>query len=139
MSVLKRCEQRYIPMSKLEAVLKQFQKVLERFADVLQQEENEFIRDSAIQRFEFTFDLSWKLIKVFLAEEEGIICTSPKGCFREAYKQGLLEYDNFWLELTDIRNKTSHTYSEATAEAVYAALPQALLNFQELLKSIQGK
>ncbi len=124
-------------MSKLEAVLKQFQKVVESLDRVLQQKKDEFIRDSAIQRFEFTFDLSWKLVKAFLEEEGGIICTSPKGCFREAYKQGLIEYDKFWIEMTDMRNKTTHTYSEETAEEVYAILPQTLLHFRELLKNVQ--
>lgn len=45
-------------MSKSEAVAQQFEKTLKRFEDALQQEKNEFIRDSAIQRFEFTLDLS---------------------------------------------------------------------------------
>lgn len=45
-------------MSKPEAVAQQFEKALKRFEDALRQEKNEFIRDSAIQRFEFTLDLS---------------------------------------------------------------------------------
>ncbi len=124
-------------MSKLEAILKQFQKAVERLESVLQQEKNEFIRDAAIQRFEFTFDLSWKLIKACLEEKGGTLCSSPKGCFREAYNQGLIEYDDFWIEMAVIRNKTSHTYSEETAEEVYAILPQALLHFQKLLINVQ--
>ena len=124
-------------MSKSEAILKQFQKAVERLDSVLQQEKNEFIRDAAIQRFEFTFDLSWKLIKACLEEKGGTLCSSPKGCFREAYNQGLIEYDDFWIEMTEIRNKTSHTYSEETAEEVYVILPQALLHFQNLLTSMQ--
>lgn len=41
-------------MSKLEANLSQFKKAINRLEDVLKQEKNEFMRDSAIQRFEFT-------------------------------------------------------------------------------------
>lgn len=124
-------------MSKLESLLEDFEKALKRFADVLQEPKNEFIRDSAIQRFEFTFDLCWKTVKSFLEEKHGIVCASPKNCFREAYKQGLIEFDNFWLELTDWRNKTSHTYKEDLAESIFKVLPRTLTNFKELLDAIK--
>lgn len=126
-------------MSKLEAVLDQFQKAVNRLDAVLTQEKNEFIRDSAVKRFEFTFDLSWKAIKAFLEENGGIICNSPKGCFREAYKQGLLKYDDFWIEITDLRNKTAHIYHENIAEEIYAVLPKILGCFRELLRNIQNQ
>ncbi len=124
-------------MSKLEAILKQFQKAVNRLDEVLKQEKNEFIRDSAIQRFEFTFDLSWKVVKAFLEENKGVICNSPKGCFREAYKQEIIEYDDFWIEMTDYRNKTAHIYKEELAEEIYAILPRTLSYFQKLLENIQ--
>jgi len=125
-------------MSKLEAILKQFQKAVNRLDEVLKQEKNEFIRDAAIQRFEFTFDLSWKVIKAFLEENKGVICNSPKGCFREAYKQEIIEYDDFWTEMTDYRNKTAHIYKEELDEEIYAILPRTLSYFQKLLENIQG-
>ena len=126
-------------MSKLDAITKQYEKALQRFEDVLAQDKNEYIRDSAIKRFEFTFDLSWKLIKAFLEEEKGIICASPKGCFREAYQQGLLQYDEYWIEMTDMRNKPSHTYREETAEEIYSQLPVTRDHFQTLLKATEPR
>jgi len=126
-------------MTKLEALFNQFQKGVDGLKRVLEQEKNEFIRDSSIQRFEFTFDLSWKLIKAFLEENKGVICNSPKGCFKEAYKQGLIEYDDFWIIMTDYRNKTSHIYNEELAEEVYAILPKVLSYFQKLLVNIQNQ
>ncbi len=119
-------------MSKLEALSKQFEKAVSRLEDVLRQEKNEYIRDSAIKRFEFTFDLSWKFIKAFLEESKGVVCASPKGCFREAYKQGLLEYDDFWIEMTDMRNEIAHIYKEETAERIYPQLPKTLQYFKNL-------
>lgn len=123
-------------MTKLEAIIKQCGAATDRLADVLAQEKNEFMRDSAIQRFEFTFDLAWKLVKAFL-EERGRTCTSPKECFRIAYQEKLTDYDTFWLTLTDMRNKTVHTYREALAEEVYVMLPQALERFQALLRAVR--
>lgn len=123
--------------SKYDAVKEQFQKALQRLEDVLRQEKNEYIRDSAIKRFEFTFDLSWKFLKEFLEKDRGVICASPKGCFREAYRQGLLEYDDFWIEMTDMRNQTVHTYREETAEEIFNKLPAALEHFRLLLSAVR--
>lgn len=125
-------------MSKLEANLSQFKKAINRLEDVLKQEKNEFMRDSAIQRFEFTFDLVWKTIKTYLEENKGVICKSPKGCFKDAYEQGIIEYDEFWMEMTDARNRTVHTYEEIIAEEIYDLLPKTLKYFQDLLDKLKG-
>lgn len=123
-------------MTKLEAQTAQFKKAVARLADVLEQEKNDYIRDSAIQRFEFCFDLAWKNLKTYLHEKKGLVCSSPKDCFRLAYQQGIIKYDNSWLVLTDRRNQTAHTYNEKLAEEIYQELPAALGSFEELLSSL---
>ncbi|MBI4119922.1 MAG: nucleotidyltransferase substrate binding protein [Parcubacteria group bacterium] len=125
-------------MSKLTAVIKQFEQALSRLDEVLKEPKTDIVRDSAIKRFEIVFDLSWKAVKVFLEEKKGIVCRSPKECFRSAYQEKLLEYDNFWLELTDSRNDIVHVYGESEAEKVYGILPEALLRFKELLGALKS-
>lgn len=124
-------------MEKDEALLGQFGRAVKRLDEVLRKEKDEFIRDSAIKRFEFTFDLSWTALKAVLKERMGIVCTSPKDCLREAYKQGLIKYDDAWLAMVDLRNETAHTYKEEMAEKVYAKLQPALNLFQELLQNLK--
>ncbi len=80
----------------LESIKKDFQKAVERLKEVLQLEKDDVTRDSAIKRFEIAYELAWKLLKVLLAEE-GIICNSPRSCFKEAFSAGIIEYDNRWL------------------------------------------
>ncbi|MDP3725476.1 MAG: HI0074 family nucleotidyltransferase substrate-binding subunit [Nanoarchaeota archaeon] len=121
-------------MTKQEVLKKQFEKAVKRLEEVLQQPKNEFMRDSAIQRFEFTLDLAWKTIKSFLEIEKGIVCMSPKDCIREAYKQEVIEYDEFWLKMVDMRNEAAHIYSEEKAEEIYAALPESIKRFYEVIK-----
>ena len=122
----------------LETAIGQFKKATQRLKEVLAVPKTDISRDSAIQRFEFTLDLSWKTIKIWLAENKGLSCQSPKECFREAYRQGLIEYETYWLTLVDLRNQTSHTYQEELAEEIYAELPKALSQFERLLASIEG-
>lgn len=124
-------------MTKYEALQKEFHEALLNLEEVLKQERNEFIRDSAIKRFELCFDLSWKAIKGFMEEKKGLSCTSPLGCFREAYHQSMIEYEDVWIDMVKTRNKTVHTYSEPLAEEVYSKLPQALAAFKKLEEAIQ--
>jgi nucleotidyltransferase substrate binding protein (TIGR01987 family) len=125
-------------MNKLEALKTQYQKALKRLDEILQKEKDDIVRDSAIKRFEFTFDLSWKLIKVFLEEKKGIVCKSPKECIREAYRQGLIDYDEFWLQMTDWRNEIVHNYGEAFADSLFEKIPRALEHFLLLAKKVSS-
>jgi nucleotidyltransferase substrate binding protein (TIGR01987 family) len=59
-------------MTKLEALKNQYQKAVKRLDEILKEEKSDIVRDSAIKRFEFTFDLSWKLLKTYLEEEKGV-------------------------------------------------------------------
>lgn len=125
-------------MTKLDALKNQYHQALNRLDEILQKEKDDIIRDSAIKRFEFTFDLSWKLIKTFLEEKKGISCRSPKECFREAYRQGLIDYDEFWLKMTDWRNEVVHNYGEAFADSLFEKLPEALERFLSLQTKISS-
>ena len=123
-------------MTKQEAQLAQFTKALARLNEALAAPKSDIVRDSAIQRFEFTIDMGWKLVKTCLEEKYGVICHAPKECFREAYKQKILAYDEFWLELVDMRNQTSHTYKEELAQSVYERLPKAAEYMAVILKAV---
>lgn len=124
-------------MTKYDAVKNDFVSALGRLKEVLLIPKTAITRDSAIQRFEFTLDLAWKTAKVFLEEFRGIRCSSPKGCFKEAFQQGIIEHDPFWLDLVDLRNDTVHTYKEELADAVFEKLPRAVEYFDTLLVRIE--
>lgn len=42
-------------------------------------------------------------------------CTSPRTCFRSAFRHGVIDNDPFWIDLTVLRNYTVHTYNEQLA------------------------
>lgn len=123
-------------MTKFEATLIEFENTVKNLKAALAEEKTEFIRDSAIKRFELAFDMAWKTIKAFL-EEKGVACVSPLSCFREAYRQGLLDYEDVWIEMVKTRNATAHTYKEELAEEIYVILPQVLGAFQKLLSAFK--
>lgn len=124
-------------MSKFEAVTNQLIQAIARLEEVLNMESSDIIKDSAIQRFEFTLDLAWKTLKAYLEEKKGVLVNSPKEAFREAFRQGLIEYEDNWLTMVDLRNQTIHTYNQDLADKIYSQLPVFLPLFQSLLAKLK--
>jgi nucleotidyltransferase substrate binding protein (TIGR01987 family) len=79
--------------------------------------DNLFIRDSIIQRYEYSIELAWKTLKDYLEEEGFIDVSSPKKVIRQALKEGYIT-NSTWLKALDDRNKTSHAYDEEMANEV---------------------
>jgi nucleotidyltransferase substrate binding protein (TIGR01987 family) len=117
-------------VTRKEALHADFTKAIARLEEALALPKNDIVRDSAIQRFEISFELCWKLLKAYLEEEHNFSCTSPRACFRAAFKHGVIADDPFWIELTVLRNYTVHTYNEERAEYVYSRLPETLSRFR---------
>jgi len=122
---------------KLEKLTIDLEKILLKLEEVLSLEKLEINRDSAIKRFEIAFDIAWKTLKTYLEEKYGIICKSPKGCIREAFTQGLIEYDDYWLKIVDLRNSTAYIYSEYMADEVYEELPKVLVYLKTLYNKMR--
>jgi len=95
-----------------------FIRAVDRLGEACQQEEDSFIRDSVIQRFEFCYELAWKMLKLKL-EQEDIDARSPKAVLQESLQQGHIQDGNLWTELHRMRNETSHTYDERLAIVAY--------------------
>jgi len=80
---------------------------------------NPFVYDAAIQRFEFTYELGWKLLKAFL-EYEGIeAVNTPRAAIKEAFAADLIDNAEVWAEIIDARNLTAHTYDQPKAIEIY--------------------
>jgi nucleotidyltransferase substrate binding protein (TIGR01987 family) len=114
-------------------------RALDSMAEALAMPFTVIVRDASIQRFEYTFESVWKVLKEYLDALEGVVCNSPKQCFREALKAGLLtvEETELCLAMTDDRNLTSHTYIEAVAASIYRKLSEYHEVMSRLLTAIQ--
>lgn len=107
-----------------------------RFTEVLNAAQNDIVRDAAIQRFEFCFELAWKSVQE-KAREEGLDCQSPKGCLQLAFKNSWIDDEQGWLAMLQDRNRTTHTYDEAVAKAVFERLAAYLPLFHGLLEKLK--
>jgi nucleotidyltransferase substrate binding protein (TIGR01987 family) len=104
----------------------------------LDQPKNEFVRDSAIQRFEFTFELFWKILKEY-CHIQGLEYNSPRESIRGAFRLGILADDAIYLDMLNSRNLASHTYEESIAEDIYSHLLQYLQTTKSVVKIIREK
>ena len=65
-----------------------------------------------IQSFEFTFELSWKTLKDYLAVQ-GIELQFPREVIKTSFQNNLITDGQLWLEMLEKRNELSHTYDDA--------------------------
>ena len=103
-----------------------------RLQEAVAQPETPILRDAVIQRFEFSFELTWKALQLYL-EHRGLECGSPRTTLKKSFAEGLIqtpEEGEAWLQMLTDRNLTSHAYDEALAQSIYQHIVQ---NYAPLL------
>ena len=102
------------------------------------------IRDGLIQRFEFSYEISHKMLKRHLEAvsptPEQFDAMAFADLIRSANEQGLLLGDwSSWKIYREMRSKTSHTYYEEIAIEVVQGIPAFLEEARHLLKQLQER
>ena len=97
------------------------------------------LRDSVIQRFEFTIELFWKTLRALLQLPPD---AGSKTVLQDAYRTGWINDEAAWVALVRERNRSSHDYDEqpaiALADKIEATYLSALQEARESLKRKMG-
>lgn len=97
----------------------------------------------AIQKFEFVYELSLKMIKrqlkVIAIADDFVEAESFMDILRQALKYGLIDDMNSWIAYRQMRNITSHTYDQNKAMLVYEQISDFLLSSQFLLEQLRKR
>ena len=127
-----------LDLTALRNALASLERGLVRYRPAQQDEE---LRDACIQRFEYCFELSWKMVKRRLeldisnsAEVDGY---SKRTLFRVAAERGLVANPQAWFVYLVQRNKTSHTYDAKVAFEVAAVIEDFSRDAQALLEQLE--
>jgi nucleotidyltransferase substrate binding protein (TIGR01987 family) len=107
-----RWEQRFSNFRK--ALLK-----LSEGAEIMLDKITDLEKEGVIQRFEFTHELAWNVIKDYLEYQGNTSITGSRDATREAFKLGLVSNGEVWMDMIVSRNKTSHMYDENTANEIF--------------------
>ena len=116
-------------MNRFSQKKEDFLNALDRSQEALQQEPTELVIDGTLHRFEFTFELAWKLIKSYL-EYMGVAETtgSPRETIQNGFKQGIIENGEEWINMMLSRNSLSHIYDEKTSREIYNKIKNNYIN-----------
>jgi nucleotidyltransferase substrate binding protein (TIGR01987 family) len=104
---------------------------------------DEEVRDAVIQRFEYTYELCWKMLKRHLEQ----IAASPaeidqmsfKELIRDAAERGLVPLVEPWFEYRGQRNRTSHAYDADAARSVHETALAFLGDARALLAELERR
>ena len=116
-------------MNRFSQKKEDFLNALDRLQEAIQQEPTEIVIDGTLHRFEFTFELAWKLIKSYL-EYMGVAETtgSPRETIQNGFKQGIIENGVVWINMMLSRNSLSHIYDEKTSREIYNKIKNNYIN-----------
>ena len=136
-----------IDFSSLASAIGQLEKsILYSQSDTARQDDELFeqLRNSVIQCFEFTYELSWKMLKRYLEETaatpEEIDTNTFQDLIRKGNEKGLLRSDWLrWKIYRQARTDSSHTYDGDKAEAVYEIAPDFLDEARYLYLQLTGR
>lgn len=120
--------------------LEHFQKALARLKESLAQDEDDFMRDSIIQRFEFTFEAAWKAMYRWLRARGNDVDEEAYTVIPMAFERRLISEVKEWGDMRKFRNQTSHTYDQSIAIEVAAFVRQEGVSlFSALEKTLQER
>lgn len=104
-------------------------------------------KQGVVQAFEFTHELSWKLLKDFLESRGNTEIYGSRDAVRQAFSYGLIINGDIWMTMINSRNLTSHTYNENTvddilkliSEKYYDAFITLRTKFEALEKELENE
>jgi len=118
-----------------------YQNALARLQEAAREDlsKGSIVIDGTIQRFEFTVELAWKLLKNILAFQ-GIEAATPRAAIKEAFKAGIIKDGQGWIDMLEDRNQTSHLYDEDKAKTIFQKIITdhliGLKNLNDYLKTV---
>ena len=96
-----------------------YKKALSQFEKFIAKENlNELEEQGLIQAFEYTHELSWNVLRDYLREQGHSDIHGSRDATREAFKVELIKDGDGWMDMIRDRNRTSHTYNQATAKSI---------------------
>jgi len=118
--------QRFSNFSKAVAQLKRF---------IEKGELNELEKQGLIQAFGYSYELAWNTLKDYFQAKGETDIHGSRDVFRLAFRRGLIENGEAWMDMIRSRNLTSHTYNEAVASKIVSAILESYFDEFEALKA----
>jgi len=119
--------------SELQVLLTHFEWNLQRLNEVIKQEQSDYFKGAALQRFGHTYDIVLKTLRAF-AKGQNLPCQTDEQCFETAVNNGWMEKQSDWKEMVADYQRINQKPPQ-NAETVYEKLP----NFHNTFSQIFSK
>ena len=125
-------------------ILKNSLKTLKECYDDYSAEPNkkikDYIKDSCIKRYEYTYETSKKIMNKFLKKEydKSEKDLTINNIFREMYGLDLIKNFENWADYREKRNFTSHEYNEKYTDSIIAVIPDFISDVEYLINRLEG-
>lgn len=118
-----------------------FNKACKRILDVTESDKkindlSDLEMEGLIQRFEYTYELAWKVLQDYLVYMGFEFMSGPNSTLKIAFENGLIRDHDGWRRMGKARNTTSHTYNEGEAVEIVQKIYQ---EYSKLLKELDFK
>jgi len=124
---------------RVERTFLDFEKSFNNLKSAVKKAVDDLDIDGTIKRFELCYELSWKIIKLYL-EDLGIICKNPRDCFKQAKINNLIKDEVVWMEMIDTRNQLVHEYSSDFSREIFEKIKNDYVKIlEELYKNIKER
>ena len=101
---------------------------------------SELEQEGLIQRFEYTYELAWKVMQDYLIYKGYTFTSGPNGTLQMAFEDGLIAHHDSWRRMGIARNATSHVYNEEEAleiaKSILTEYGSLLIEFDDMILSI---
>lgn len=120
-----------------------FEKALSKMTEVIDLKNNslsDLEKEGLIQRFEFTHELCWNVMKYFLIYDGIQNIIGSRSAVREAFNKGVITNGEIWMDMIESRNRTSHAYIETILTVEFEKIVKLyyplLIEFKNKMKSL---
>ena len=101
---------------------------------------DEMVKEGLIQRFEYTHELAWNVMKDYAEYQGNSTIGGSRDASREALQLKIISNGEIWMDMIQSRNKTSHTYNEETANEIYSKILKEYYQvFEEFRNTMEEK
>ena len=127
--------------SNYKKALEKLQQSIEYIREDYQNEEDnldevldEMMKEGLIQRFEYTHELAWNVMKDYAYYQGNTEIGGSRDATREAFKMNLIKNGHLWMEMIQNRNRT---FTRMTKKPQKKSMPQSLINIMMHLKILR--
>lgn len=110
-----------------EKAFNQLKSAVELYPDL-----SDLEKEGLIQRFEYTFELAWKVLKDYL-QGKNVDAKFPRDVIKQSFHYELIAEGEVWMDMLEKRNLIAHTYNEENFKLAVATITSSYFDVLDQL------